>query len=148
VLANLAVSAVCAGIYFYAQRSIFLVAMAAALAEAAADTVSSEIGQAGGRTPHLITTWESVPAGTDGGISFEGTLAGLISALLVGLVFKGAGLLSWRWSLVAAAAGVAGMLGDSYLGAVFERRHKLNNDLVNLFSTAIAAGVALALAGV
>src|SRR5882724_1796499 len=43
VLANLAVSAVCAGIYFYAQRSIFLVAVAAALAEAAADTVSSEI---------------------------------------------------------------------------------------------------------
>ena len=47
----------------------FLLAMAAALSEAAADTVSSELGQALGRTPRLITTWRPVPAGTDGGVS-------------------------------------------------------------------------------
>jgi uncharacterized membrane protein len=38
------------------------------------------------------------------------------------------------------------MFADSFLGAVFERRHKLNNDLVNLLSTAIAAGIGIALA--
>ena len=34
--------------------------MAAALAEAAADTVSSEMGQALGGTPRLITSWRKV----------------------------------------------------------------------------------------
>lgn len=146
VLANLAVSAVCAVLYFHDQREIVLVAAAAALAEAAADTVSSEIGQAGGASPRLITTWERVPVGTDGGISVAGTLAGMISALLVAMVCRAGGLLSWRRSLAAAVAGTVGMLADSYMGAVFERRRKLNNDLVNLCGTAIAAAVGLGFA--
>jgi uncharacterized protein (TIGR00297 family) len=146
VLANLAVSAICAGAYFYGNRSSFLVATAAALAEAAADTVSSEIGQASGRSNYLITSWEPVATGTDGGISLAGTVAGVISAFLVGLVCCGVGLLSWKLSLLVGTAGVIGMLADSYLGAVFERQHRLNNDLVNLFSTSIAAGIALVLA--
>src|ERR1043165_8885379 len=46
VLANIGVAAVCAGAYRSRGNTIFLLAMCAALAEAAADTVSSEIGQA------------------------------------------------------------------------------------------------------
>jgi uncharacterized protein (TIGR00297 family) len=145
VLANLAVSGVCAGIYFFTRRTGFLVGSVAALAEAASDTVSSEIGQACGRAARLITTWEQVPAGTDGGISSEGTAAGIAAALMVGIVCGGMGLLPWKLSIYASAAGVVGMLADSYMGAIFERRHRLNNDLVNLFSTAIAAGLVIVL---
>jgi uncharacterized protein (TIGR00297 family) len=147
VLANLAISGACAAVYFYNQRTGFLVAMVAALAEAASDTVSSEIGQARGRVARLITTWEKVPAGTDGGISWEGTAAGIGAAGIVCLVCRGVGLLPWKSSLAAAAGGVVGMLADSYLGALFERRKKLNNDLVNLFSTAIAAGLGILFGG-
>jgi uncharacterized protein (TIGR00297 family) len=143
VLANLAMSGLCAAIYFYTQRTGFLAGVVAALAEAAADTVSSEIGQVRGRMARLITTWELVSAGTDGGISWEGTAAGFAAALIVGLVCRGVGLMSWRLSMVAASAGAIGMLADSCLGAVFERQRKLSNDLVNLFSTAIAAGIAV-----
>jgi uncharacterized membrane protein len=39
------------------------------------------------------------------------------------------------------------MLADSYLGALFERRQKLSNDIVNLLSTAVAAVIAIILAG-
>jgi uncharacterized membrane protein len=39
-------------------------------------------------------------------------------------------------------AGVAGMLFDSFLGAVFERKGHLNNDAVNLLGTAFAVGIA------
>ena len=145
VLANLAVSGVCAGLYFYTHRTTFLVGVVAALAEAAADTVSSEIGQARGRVAHLITTWEEVPAGTDGGISWEGTIAGITAAAIVGGVGATVHLLRSREAVIAACAGVGGMLADSVLGAIFERRQSLNNDLVNLFSTAIAGGVALLL---
>jgi len=61
-------------------------AMIAALAESAADTVSSEVGQAVGGAPRMLTTWREVPEGTDGAISFKGTLAGLAAALLIVLV--------------------------------------------------------------
>jgi uncharacterized protein (TIGR00297 family) len=146
VMANLAVSTLCALLYSYTRQSIFLVGVIAALAEAAGDTVSSEVGQAGGHDAHLITTWEQVPPGTDGGISLPGTVAGVSATLIVALVCLGMHLLTWKQALVAGVAGAAGMTADSYLGAVFERRHKLNNDLVNLLSTAIAAGIALLLA--
>jgi uncharacterized protein (TIGR00297 family) len=53
----------------------------AALAEAATDTVASEIGQYRGADARLITTWQRVPAGTDGGITIAGSLAGLAAGL-------------------------------------------------------------------
>ena len=62
------------------DRTIFLLAMAACFPEAAADTVSSEVGQAFGEKARLITNWHSVPAGTDGGVSLIGTTAGIAAA--------------------------------------------------------------------
>jgi len=147
VLANLAVAGGCAVLYGVTHRVAFLTGIVAALTEAAADTVSSEIGQARGHAAHLITNWQQVPAGTDGGISLAGTASGVVAALAVGSVCAVTHLLPWRQSLIATAAGVAGMLADSYLGALFERRQKLSNDIVNLLSTAVAAVIAIILAG-
>jgi uncharacterized protein (TIGR00297 family) len=147
VLANLAVAGVGALLYAVSHRVAFLMAVVAALSEAAADTVSSEIGQARGHAAHLITNWQQVPAGTDGGVSLAGTASVVVAALVDGSVCAVTHLLPWGQSLIAAAAGVAGMLADSYLGALFERRQKLSNDIVNLLSTAIAAGLAIILAG-
>jgi uncharacterized membrane protein len=55
----------------------------AVLTEATADTVSSEIGQALGGTPFMLTTLLRVPPGTDGAISLTGTLAGIAAAALI-----------------------------------------------------------------
>jgi uncharacterized protein (TIGR00297 family) len=55
----------------------------AALAEAAADTVSSEIGQVLGGRPRMLTTMRLVAPGTDGGISLAGTLAGIAAAAMI-----------------------------------------------------------------
>jgi uncharacterized membrane protein len=63
---------------------IFAVGLAA-LAEAAADTVSSEIGQVLGGRPRMITTLRAAEPGTDGAISFAGTLAGIVAGLIVAL---------------------------------------------------------------
>jgi uncharacterized protein (TIGR00297 family) len=147
VLANLSVAAVCAAIYAVLDRDrIFLLAIAAALSEAGADTVSSEFGQARTQNARLITTWEQVPAGTNGGVSLAGTLAGVAAAVIVGLVGVFSRLLSWRWLGVSVTAAIAGMLADSYMGASLERRRWLNNDAVNFLSTLVAAAVALLLA--
>ena len=143
VLANLVVAASCAGLSaLTAGKAVFLLAASAALSEAAADTVSSEVGQARGGKTRLVTTWQEVSAGTDGGISGIGTLAGMAAATLVSLVCVLTGLVPLRWLGISIAAAVSGMIADSYLGALLERRQLLNNDAVNFLGTLIAAGAA------
>lgn len=116
----------------------------AALAEAAADTVSSETGQIFGGFPRMITTLRTVDPGTDGAVSAAGTLAGIVAAAVV----AGLGTLALRGDakllLVAAGGGVFGLFFDSLLGATLESRGWLNNDAVNFLSTASAAGFAVA----
>ena len=139
--------------------------MIAAMAEATADTVSSELGQVLGGTPRLITNLRRVPAGTDGAVSLAGTLLGsLAAAVLVGVAFVAlhrfgansppfgatghAGIelsgpdFSEADAVIALAAGIVGTLFDSLLGALPERRGWLNNDAVNALSTLAAAMLA------
>jgi len=142
VLANLAVAAGCAGLLALTGRTVFLLALSAALAEAAADTVSSELGQARSAKARLITTWEEVAAGTDGGVSWTGTLAGIAAGASVSLVSLLSGLVPLRWLGVSIIAAVVGMIADSFLGALLERRRVLNNDAVNFLSTLVAAATA------
>ncbi len=147
VLANLGTAALCAVLYtFNPRHAIYLLAMAAALSEAAADTVSSEIGKASTDRARLITTWKVVPAGSDGGVSPFGTLAGLGAAALISSVCAFSGLIPWRWLGISITAALGGMIADSYMGATLERRRLLNNDLVNFLSTCVAVGIAWLLA--
>ncbi len=140
VLANLAVAAIFAGASALAGgKAVFLLAASAALSEAAADTVSSEMGQARSANARLITTWQEVPAGTDGGVSWAGTLAGIAAAIAVSLVCVLTGLVPLKWLGISTAGAVAGMITDSYLGALLERRKLLNNDAVNFLGTLAAA---------
>ena len=119
------------------------VLLLAALCEATADTVSSEIGQAFGGTPFLLTTFRRVPPGTDGAISLLGTTSGILGAALVALAGMAAMHLTLSQAAIALLGGVAGLLFDSILGATVERKGWLGNDLVNFSSTAFAALVAL-----
>jgi uncharacterized protein (TIGR00297 family) len=116
----------------------------AALAQAAADTASSEIGQAVGGPVRLLTSWKPVPSGTDGGITLAGTGAGILAAAII--VIAGRALSPmWGHTLIAFFAAVAGLFFDSFLGATVERKGWLYNDLVNFTSTIFAAGLATAL---
>jgi uncharacterized protein (TIGR00297 family) len=147
VLANLGIATVCAALSALGHsRALFLLAMAAAFSEAAADTVSSELGQAFSQKARLVTTWSLVPPGTDGAVSIVGTLAGVLAAGIVSSVCVLGGLLPWQWIGIAAGAAVVGMIADSFLGAGLERRHLVNNDSVNFLSTLVAALTAFWLA--
>ena len=121
---------------------IFAVGLAG-LAEAAADTVSSEIGQVLGGRPRMITTLRTADPGADGAISIAGTLAGIAAGVIVALAgtlaLRGDASLFW----ISTAGAIFGLLFDSLLGATLERRGWLNNDAVNFLSTASAAAFAL-----
>jgi uncharacterized protein (TIGR00297 family) len=114
----------------------------AALAEAAADTSSSEIGMAFPGKTFLITTLKPVPPGIDGGISLLGTIAACIGAAAVASGAILSGLVPVEQAAVIIGAGFFGTVVDSLLGAIFERRGWLDNDLVNLLSTAASVGAA------
>lgn len=145
VLANLGGAGLCAlaAAVFPRQSALLMVGAMAVLAEAAADTVSSEVGQALSAQPRLIVGLAPVPPGTNGALSLEGTLAGCIAAAFVAWTASLAGVVLWQWTPIIAVAGIAGMLFDSFLGASFENRGDMGNDSVNFVSTVFAADLAL-----
>lgn len=142
VLANVGAAAMSVAplLVWHRLSHVLLVGFSAALAEAAADTVSSEIGQVlSPRKAYLITNLERIEAGIDGGISLAGCIAGLVASVIVCKVCEWSDLLLPRWFWLAALLGAAGMLLDSVLGAKLERPGRLGNNSVNFISTALAA---------
>jgi uncharacterized protein (TIGR00297 family) len=133
IVANLGVAALCALIGWYDG-------CIAALAEATADTVSSEIGQALGGPTWMVTTLRQVPSGEDGGVSSVGSIAGIAAA---GLVVAAGSLHHALWpdKVLVFVAACAGLFFDSLLGATVEQLGWLGNDLVNFSSTLFAAAI-------
>jgi uncharacterized protein (TIGR00297 family) len=125
-----------------ASSAVFVAGLAC-LCEAAADTVSSELGQILNGRPRMITTLRIAAPGTDGAVSLGGTLAGIVAAAIVALVGAAALHGDWLFLGLSWAAGVFGLVFDSLLGATLERMGWLNNDAVNFLSTVSAAGFAL-----
>ena len=145
VLGNAAVALVCV-LCFAASQSLpvdgtlFQYAFAGSMAAALSDTLSSEIGGLYDN-PRLITTFERVPPGTDGGVTWQGELFGVVGAAVVGGVALG--LLPGVSVLGAAAVvigGVAGMTADSLLGATIEGP-RFGNEAVNFSATLVGAVV-------
>ena len=146
VLANLAVPAVGSILFGATGNRVWLVTGLSALAEAATDTVASEIGQYRKEDARLITTWERVPAGTDGGITLLGTMAGMAAGLVIAAVAAVDGMIPRSQLWIPVTAGFAGMLIDSILGATLQRRGWIDNQAVNFFATLAAAALAYAIA--
>ncbi|MFB6117300.1 TIGR00297 family protein [Halosegnis sp.] len=152
VLANSA-AALGAVVAFTASQGVvpaaapaFRFAYAGAVAAALADTFSSEFGGLFDH-PRLVTTLEPVAPGTDGAVTWQGELFGLLGAGII------AGLAAIAFDLGPAAAGVVllggfvGMTVDSLLGATIEG-DRLGNQGVNFLATlsgAVASGALVTL---
>jgi uncharacterized protein (TIGR00297 family) len=112
-----------------------------------ADTTASEVGKAYGKNTFLITTLQPVARGTEGAVSWEGTLAGVVASLLMGIVGWLVGsidLIGIIWCVLAAF--VATNI-ESLIGATLQSRFNwLTNEVVNFINTFIGAIIAILLA--
>src|SRR5437660_1360554 len=82
-IANVGVAALCAVACWRGLGLVPLFMGISALATAAADTTGSEIGKLLGKRAFLPLTFKRVERGTDGAISVEGALAGIVAAFVV-----------------------------------------------------------------
>ncbi|MFO7926642.1 MAG: DUF92 domain-containing protein [Halobacteriota archaeon] len=147
VLANSAVALVAVVAYAASDGMgvdavFFQFAFSGAVAAALADTFSSEFGGLFD-SPRLITTLEPVDPGTDGGVTWQGALAGAAGSGLIAAL----ALFFFTFEFVAAlavlGAGVLGMVVDSFLGATLEG-DRFGNQAVNLLAT-LSAGLSCGL---
>ncbi|TNJ27113.1 putative Membrane protein [Giardia muris] len=120
----------------------------AVYSEALADTMSSELGTALHKGQVFsVGRLRLVPAGTDGGVSVPGLLAGASGAVIIaGLQYFTSRFLGRQTSTrdisVIIMAGTGGSMVDSFLGAWFQdMTHVLSNGAVNLLSTTLVAVV-------
>ncbi len=116
VFANGIVAAAAAVLYGVTLHPACVALFLGAVATAAADTVASEIGVTG-QTPYLITTFERVRAGTNGGVTLVGEAAAGLAALVIGLIAFLLGVADPAMLLVTVAAGLVGTNVDSVIGA-------------------------------
>ena len=147
--ANAGVATACALFAAVTDHPIlFGLAFAGAFATAAADTASSEIGQVLGRRTFLLTTFRPVPRGTEGAVSLEGTLAGVVASLVIAAIGAAVGLYPWIGVLPIVLAAFVGTTFESLVGAALEKRELLDNEALNFLNTLVGALVAAAFIGI
>jgi uncharacterized protein (TIGR00297 family) len=119
----------------------------ASLSTKLSDTCASEVGKAYGRRTFLITTLRPVPAGTEGAVSLEGTLAGIVGSGAIALVAFALQLIPPIHLLTCLIAAFIATNLESLIGATFQSNYRwLTNEMVNIINTTIGAAVAMAIA--
>ncbi|RYY36829.1 MAG: DUF92 domain-containing protein [Sphingobacteriaceae bacterium] len=144
VLANSGVPAICGMLTLFVYpkyESTLSIMIAASLAAAMGDTLSSELGMVYGKRFFNILSFKREQPGLDGVISLEGTLIGVAGSAIIAAIYA----IGFGWSggvFVIIIAGTTGNLADSVFGAAFERKHYIGNNAVNFLNTLVAALVA------
>ena len=151
VIANIIWAVTSSALFLLTGDEIFILFFVAFVAAANADTWASEIGPSLNKRCFSLSKMRTVPAGTNGGISFYGSLAALTGATIISslsyYIFFG----SWHWDIIATLSTSAFMacFADSLLGTFvegkmlqmnyFKKRKSLEsitpNDLINIIGS-------------
>jgi uncharacterized membrane protein len=129
--------------------SLLLLGYAASFCTKLSDTCASEIGKAYGKHTFLITTLQPVPRGTEGAVSLEGTIAGIVGSILIAFVSWAVGLIDLTGIVFCVVAAFIATNIESVIGATVQSKFEwLTNEVVNFFNTLIGAIAAIVLASV
>ena len=129
------------------SKELLILAYVASFATKLSDTSASEVGKAYGKSTFLITTLKPVPRGTEGAVSLEGTVAGVIASIAIAMVGYGVGMIDlWGVLWCVLAAFIATNI-ESLIGATLQDDTPwLTNEVVNFINTTVGAIAAMALA--
>ena len=170
VLANSLVATICAILFGITNNRIFVIAFAASLAEALADTVASGIGVLNPKAYDLFRMKPCKP-GISGGMSILGTFTSILASLLMAVLASLLGLVATNEIVTIMLCAFLGGIFDSFLGSILQVKYKctvcgelvereehcgkptthhsgikaMSNDLVNLLGTAFSAILAIIL---
>ena len=126
VLANSAAAVAAAVLWRIKPDGAALVMLGAAMAEAASDTWAGEIGRLSRKAPVSLKTGKPVEPGVSGGVTALGFLAGFGASLFMAILW----ILCFPCErpglnvLLVCAAGFAGCVADSVLGACWQALYK------------------------
>ena len=127
-------------------KELLILGYVASFATKLSDTTASEVGKAYGKSTFLITTLQPVPRGTEGAVSLEGTLAGIIASIAIACVGWSVGLIKLYGIIICLIAAFVATNLESVIGATLQARFSwLTNEIVNLINTTIGAIVAIAI---
>ncbi|KAK1286004.1 hypothetical protein QJS10_CPB20g01726 [Acorus calamus] len=151
VIGSSAAGCVCAFLSIYGVggevvAALWRLAFVASFCTKVSDTVSSEIGKAYGKTTYLVTTFKIVPRGTEGAVSAEGTIAGLLASILLASVGCFMGEVDVTGAAICVIASQIANLGESFIGASLQEKEGfqwLNNDMVNVINISIGSILAV-----
>lgn len=124
VLVNGIAACICVVVYFFSGEKIWLAAYVCGIAEAYADSLSSDIGVLSKKKPVDIITRKEVPSGMSGGVTPLGTSVGFLGSLVAGAL----GILCFGadWKLLAScvAASFLGCVIDSIMGSLVQAKFR------------------------
>ena len=127
-----------------ANLVFFKIGFAASFSAKLADTFGSEIGKRFGGETYLITSLKKVKRGTEGGISLEGTLASFLGAIFMSFVMFSLSIISNKNQfIIVSISGFLATISESIIGAKFQNKYKLSNEIVNAIQTSIASVFAI-----
>lgn len=127
------------------DSTAFAIMFISTITVAGADTIASEIGVRD-KNVYMITSFEKVEPGINGGVSKMGTAVSTVAALLIAILgwFVITETLDWML-LIPFAMGVLGNLLDSVFGAVLENPGYISKYTNNCSTALIGAVIGVAL---
>ncbi len=125
-------------------QPLMVLGYVASFATKLSDTCASEIGKAYGKRTFLITTFQPVARGTEGAVSLEGTMAGIVASVAIALVGYSLNLIDSMGIIISIVAAFVATNFESVLGATLQNDFDwLTNEVVNIINTLIGATFAI-----
>ncbi|XP_044507094.1 protein VTE6, chloroplastic-like isoform X3 [Mangifera indica] len=97
-------------------------------------------------TKYLVTTFKVVPRGTEGAVSVEGTVAGILASIILASVGCYMGQINAPEAVICVIASQIANLGESIIGAALQDKEGfqwLNNDVVNIINISLGSILAV-----
>lgn len=125
-------------------QDFFLIGYVASFATKLSDTCASEIGKAYGKSTFLITSFKPVARGTEGAVSLEGTIAGIIASIAIALLSYSLNMINGMGIIICLISAFIATNLESVIGATLQTKIDwLTNEIVNVLNTFIGAIVAI-----